>query len=70
MFADPKSVKKEVKFGIAANLDFRIPPGAADHHVPASYQFTQDTLLHALVPHMHYRGKSFRYTAQYPDGRQ
>ncbi len=68
VFADPRSVKKEVKFGIAANLDLRISPGAADHVVPASYQFTQDTFLHAMIPHMHYRGKSFRYTAQYPDG--
>ncbi len=68
VFADPKTVKKEVKFGMAVNLDFRILPGAVDHYVPASYQFTQDTLLHAMIPHMHYRGKSFRYTAQYPDG--
>lgn len=70
VFADPKSVKKEVTLGIAANVDFRIPPGAAKFVVPAGYEFTQETLLHALVPHMHYRGKAFRFTAEYPDGKK
>ncbi|MEX2316534.1 MAG: redoxin domain-containing protein [Pirellulales bacterium] len=70
VFAEPKSISKEVKMGIAVNTNFRIPPGAADFRVPAGYRFTQDTRIHALVPHMHYRGKSFRFTAQYPDGRQ
>ncbi|HEY3393883.1 MAG TPA: redoxin domain-containing protein [Lacipirellulaceae bacterium] len=68
VFADPKAVNKEVKFGVAANTDFRIPPHHANFHVPAGYTFTQDTLVHALIPHMHYRGKSFRFRAEYPDG--
>ena len=29
----------------------------------------QDALLLAMFPHMHLRGKSFKYTANYPDGR-
>jgi peroxiredoxin len=70
VFADPKSVNKEVKFGIAANTDFRIPPGEPNYHVPAGYTFTQDTLVHALIPHMHYRGKSFRFRAEYPSGNE
>jgi hypothetical protein len=36
----------------------------------ADYRFGQDTLLYALFPHMHLRGKSFRFTALYPDGSQ
>ena len=31
--------------------------------------FHRAGLLLALQPHMHYRGKSFRYEARYPDGR-
>ena len=31
--------------------------------------FPRAELLLALQPHMHYRGKSFRYEARYPDGR-
>jgi peroxiredoxin len=70
VFADAKSAHKEVRFGVAVNTDFRIPPQHPNYHVPAGYSFTQDTLVHALIPHMHYRGKSFRFTAKYPDGRQ
>ena len=61
---------KEVKFEIAVNTDFHIPPGAANHEVPAGHDFKRDTVLHAMMPHMHYRGKSFRFAAKYPDGRE
>ena len=70
VFADPQANNKEVKFGIAVNTDFRIPPGAPNHHLRAGYGFSQDTIIHALIPHMHFRGKSFQFTARYPDGRQ
>lgn len=47
---------------------FEIPAGAANHAVQSSFTFRQDALLMAFMPHMHLRGKSFRYTANYPDG--
>lgn len=68
-FADPKTVKKEVRTLAAANGGFRIPPGAAHHEVEAAHTFTEDTLMLAMFPHMHLRGKAFRYTAHYPDGK-
>lgn len=52
------------------NSSFAIPPGADDYEVTASHTFTEDSVVHALLPHMHYRGKDFTYTATYPDGRQ
>jgi hypothetical protein len=52
------------------NAGFKIPAGAPDHEVTSSYTFRQDSVVHSLLPHMHYRGKSFTYTATYPDGRQ
>ena len=67
-FVDPKTVKKSVGTREITNHDFRIPPGAENHKVTASRRFREDSLLLTLFPHMHLRGKSFRYTANYPDG--
>jgi peroxiredoxin len=67
VFADPKTVRKEVRSDAALNFQFRIPPGAANYRVEANYRFGQDTILYALFPHMHLRGKSFRYEAIYPN---
>lgn len=67
VFADPKSVRKEVRSDAAINFRFRIPAGAADHRVEADYRFNQDAILYSLFPHMHLRGKSFRFEAVYPD---
>jgi peroxiredoxin len=45
-----------------------IPAGEIDHRMTASYVFPQDSMLYAMRPHMHYRGKAFRFRAIYPDG--
>ena len=68
VFADPKEEHREVKIEIAVNTDFRIPPGEPNYEIPAGHDFRHDTLLLAMIPHMHYRGKAFRFTAQFPDG--
>jgi len=70
LFADPKEVVREVKTEAALNPKFLIPPGHPDYAVKAKYQLQRDSLLYTLTPHMHYRGKSFRVTARYPDGKQ
>lgn len=67
-FADPAEVRYTMQTGVAANLDFEIPPGAADHRVEAVHRFSQAMQIHSLAPHMHYRGKSFRFEATYPNG--
>jgi len=38
--------------------------------VHATYTFWQDGKIMTLTPHMHYRGKDFKYVITYPDGRQ
>ncbi len=53
----------------AVNFVFQIPPGDADFPVKSRYVFTEDTELLTLMPHMHLRGKAFRYEATYPDGK-
>jgi peroxiredoxin len=60
---------RELVVASAWNLDLRIPPYAADHPVEAKFVFDQDAVLHALLPHMHYRGSRASYEARYPDGR-
>jgi peroxiredoxin/mono/diheme cytochrome c family protein len=70
IFADEKEVQREFIVGAAYNIQFLIPPGAKNHAVASQQKFEQDTLLYALTPHMHLRGKSFRFTAHFPDGRE
>jgi peroxiredoxin len=69
VFADPKTVQREVVTQRATNRRFRIPAGADNHQVKASFTFRQDSVIFAMFPHMHLRGKSFRYTARYPNGK-
>jgi len=38
--------------------------------VRSTHHFTSDARLLTLTPHMHLRGKSFRYEAEYPDGKR
>jgi peroxiredoxin len=67
-FADPSTIRRTMQTGVAANLEFVIPPNAEAHRVQATTRFSHETEIHALVPHMHYRGKSFRFEAIYPNG--
>lgn len=68
-FADPSKVKKEIVVRNAGNFTFKIPPRAKDYQVESEFKFTADSVLHSLSPHMHLRGKSFRYDAVFPDGK-
>ena len=70
VFTDPAEVSREVRVTSAINAVFEIPPHNEDFPVSARYIFTEDSLLLTLMPHMHLRGKAFRYEATYPDGRK
>ncbi len=70
IFAEPDQVEKELETEAALNFRFLILPGAKNHRVEATYDIQYDASLHALTPHMHYRGKSFQVSAKYPDGKQ
>ncbi len=54
----------------AGNKDFTIPPGDPNYEVRSSWTAKQDVTLIGLMPHMHLRGKDFKYTVVYPDGRE
>lgn len=68
VFADPATVKLRAGGGMAGNRFFQIPPGEGDYEVRSHHKFDKDARLTTLTPHMHLRGKSFRYEAEYPDG--
>lgn len=70
VFADPAAVHKELMSGMALNLRLQIPPGTRDYASRADFRFSQPSLLLSLLPHMHLRGKSMRFVAEYPDGRR
>ena len=63
---------RKCKFGVGAEL--RVPHPARrcpTTMCPPATTFNAGLRsLHALTPHMHYRGKSFRFTAEYPDGNE
>ncbi|MBC7983789.1 MAG: redoxin domain-containing protein [Candidatus Obscuribacterales bacterium] len=44
-----------------------IPPGETEHRMNGAMTFKDDIMVYALRPHMHYRGKAFRFTVVYPD---
>jgi peroxiredoxin len=69
VFADPKTVKTEVKTDRAVNPRLALKPNKANQKVEASQKLEADTILYAMFPHMHLRGQAFRYEAKYPDGK-
>jgi hypothetical protein len=62
--------KKEFRTAIIANQKFRIPPGALEYPAEKSLTIGKDTVLYAINPHMHFRGKRMSFEARFPDGRR
>jgi hypothetical protein len=69
LFFAKEPPKEEMRFASLANGNFVIPPGASDYAVTAEMTMSADVTLRRLLPHTHLRGKSWEYTAIYPDGR-
>lgn len=61
--------EKRALTGTAINASFRIPPGDGNYEVRSTFTAKDDIRIIDLMPHMHLRGKDFKYTAFYPDGR-
>jgi len=60
-----KFLTKSVSFG-GGTIEIR--PNDPEHAMNMTYVWEDDVMLYAMRPHMHYRGKSFRFTAIFPDG--
>jgi hypothetical protein len=66
--ADPKTITHEIQTTSTVQTAFRIPPNNADYKTDAMQpEDLPECELLSMSPHMHVRGKSFRYTAVYPD---
>tara|TARA_R110002049_G_scaffold185580_3_gene353850 strand:+ start:95276 stop:97198 length:1923 start_codon:yes stop_codon:yes gene_type:complete len=62
VFAHPDSITHEVITTSAVQHRLSIPPGEPDYTVSASSpRFPEDAVLLSMSPHMHVRGKSYRY---------
>ncbi len=69
-FTSPQSTppKREMLVAGVANQRLNIPPGSADHRELASIDVPWDVNIVAFMPHMHVRGKAFRYDIIDPAG--
>jgi peroxiredoxin len=52
----------------AMTTRFEIPPGSANHEVVATTKINRPGVIQSFAPHMHVRGKAFKYEFIYPDG--
>jgi thiol-disulfide isomerase/thioredoxin len=63
-----KPPKYEVRMERINKKALEIPPEADNHAESTTLQLPADYHVLALMPHMHLRGKAFRYEAVLPDG--
>ncbi len=72
VFADPATVDHKITGGKVAlgGSALKIVPHEDNQVFQAQRQLNRELRLVTLTPHMHLRGKSFRYEAIYPDGTQ
>lgn len=66
-FADEPPAREFMVVG-PFNPRIEIPPQEAAYRASAEQVFEREATLYGLFPHMHFRGKSMRFTAAYPDG--
>ena len=62
--------KYEMKVGSVPNVKLRIPPGDANHVETAQRAVPHDMTVVGFMPHMHVRGKAFRYEVEQAGGSQ
>ena len=58
----------EIKVGQVVNHRINIPPGVENHLETALLRVPAHVRVLGFMPHMHMRGKAFRYEAVWPDG--
>lgn len=65
-----KPITQEIITRGIVNTAIRIPAGAPDHQETASTTFDGDAKILSFLPHMHVRGKAFKYVLIAPDGKR
>jgi hypothetical protein len=69
LFFAKEPPKTELRLGTLLNGALQIPAGEKDYSIAAEMTSLTDVTLRSLMPHTHLRGKSWEYTAIFPDGR-
>ncbi len=67
-FANAPVEKQFITSGGATARDLVIPPGEANYESKSSFTFSEDAHIWGFMPHMHLRGKDYKYTLVLPDG--
>jgi hypothetical protein len=62
--------KREVITLPIVNPTFEIPAGDDNYEVEAEFTFKENAHLLSFMPHMHLRGKDFKYDLILPDGKR
>jgi mono/diheme cytochrome c family protein len=65
-----KPPRYEMLMNEFANMNLVVPQHDPHHRAEATLRMPADARLLSLVPHMHWRGKDYRYEAIYPDGKR
>ena len=63
-----QAVTEQIMTMQALGLNLRIPPGDANYRVDAVARMPRAVQLVGMRPHMHFRGRAFRFQAVYPNG--
>lgn len=68
-FYDEGEVPSErMSGGVGNDFAISIPAQAKDHEMELVTLVPEEAEIYSLMPHMHFRGKRMKFTAQYPDG--
>lgn len=68
IYFHPSKPERRLRVTSAVNAHFELPPGERAVPVRGELLFKFDSRVYAMFPHMHYRGRSMRFTAVFPDG--
>ncbi|MBV8878475.1 MAG: hypothetical protein JO332_00790 [Planctomycetaceae bacterium] len=69
LWAKSKPAQEVITHSVSSQR-LRIPPETADHPEEASFTFPYDAKILSFLPHMHVRGKAFKYVAVSPEGKE
>ena len=68
LFADENDVTHEIHVLGGINQELEIPPGKSNHTVEATMDgYSKNSELLLVTPHMHLRGKSYKFFLEYED---
>jgi peroxiredoxin len=66
----PKPPKFEMLLSEFANMSFEVPPYDPHYKAEAAFRFPADARILSFAPHMHWRGKDYRYELIHPNGKR